>query len=193
MVASPNVAGLSPVRPKRWLRLARLIFVTWSALTLLMVPQSNEGFAQVKLDPKQVPDKGKVPLPKQELPPKAIPPKPGVQLEPKQIPDKGEIVGPINPPPEAGIVAPDMQPSAPAPSGASKSSAIKIPATVTTGPLEIIGSPNPAPAPEPFKPKSVTTSPLEIIGSPNPPRAAESSKPKTVTTSPLEVIGTPKR
>ncbi len=98
MVASPNVEGLSPLRPKRWLRLARLIFVTWSALTLLMVPQSNEAFAQVKLDPKQVPDKGKVPLPKKELPPKALPPKPGVQLEPKQIPDKGAVPQPRIPP-----------------------------------------------------------------------------------------------
>jgi hypothetical protein len=55
----------------------------------------------------------------------------------------------------------------PAPPGASQPSQTKSPATVTTGPLLIIGSPNPARAPEPFTPKAVTTPPLIVIGTPN--------------------------
>lgn len=59
------------------------------AVVLLMIPPVQDGFAQVKLDPKQVPGKGKVPLPKQQLPPEA---KPGEMKAPGPVlpnaPDK---------------------------------------------------------------------------------------------------------
>ncbi len=59
------------------------------AFVLLMIPPVQDGFAQVKLDPKQAPGKGKVPLPKRQLPPEA---KPGEMKAPEPVlpnaPDK---------------------------------------------------------------------------------------------------------
>ncbi len=61
------------LRGRRRLLVGWLICVLSWALVLLLVPPVQDSFAQVKLDPKQVPGKGKVPLPKRQLPPEAKP------------------------------------------------------------------------------------------------------------------------
>ncbi len=56
----------------------------------------------------------------------------------------------------------------------------------------MIGNPKLPEPPEAFKPIAVTTAGLEMLGSPNPaPAVSETFTPVTVATDPLEMIGQP--
>lgn len=71
---------------------------------------------------------------------------------------------------------------------------ISIPHTTNTRALEMIGNPRLPVPPEAFKSIILTTAGLEMLGSPNPaPAVSDTFKPKTLETDPLEMIGQPAR